>query len=243
MNYVLIIGAKSDIAKELAKIYAKHGYHLYLAGRHIQELEAFSCDLKIRHSVDVRLLNYDVTDFNTHKNFYENLEIKPKGVIVVSGYMTEQKICETDWDKTLNTIQVNYTGLVSILNIIANDFEQRKNGFIVGISSVAGDRGRKANYVYGSSKAAFTAYLSGLRNRLYNSSVQVLTVKPGFVATKMTAGLDLPLKLTAKPGEVARDIFIAQQKKQDVLYTKSIWKWIMLIIKIIPERTFKRMSL
>mgnify|MGYP000125485645 FL=1 len=157
--------------------------------------------------------------------------------------MAEQKDCEKDFSKTLNTINVNYTGAVSILNIISNDMEQNKNGFIVGVSSVAGDRGRKANYIYGSSKAAFSAYLSGLRNRLHESGVKVLTVKPGFVATKMTAKLDLPTKLTAQPEDVAKDIFTAQQKGKDILYTKPIWRVIMMIIKIIPEWKFKGMSI
>lgn len=136
----------------------------------------------------------------------------------------------------------NYTGVVSLINIIANDFERRRSGFIVGISSVAGDRGRKSNYLYGSAKAAFTAYLSGLRNRLYEAQVHVLTVKPGFVATKMTEGMDLPEKLTAQPDEVASDIFQAQQKGKNVLYTKWIWRWVMMVIKMIPEWKFKGMS-
>lgn len=243
MSFVLIIGAKSDIAKEVAKIYAKNGYNLYLAGRNIQELQGLASDIKIRSGVEVKLKEFDITDFEAHKSFYEGLEVKPFGVIVVSGYMAEQKECERDWVKTLNTINVNYTGVVSILNIVANDMEKNKNGFIIGVSSVAGDRGRKANYIYGSSKAAFSAYLSGLRNRLFESGVHVLTVKPGFVVTKMTAGLDLPAKLTAQPEEVAQDIFNAQQKSKDVLYTKSIWRLIMMIIKLIPEWKFKGMGI
>ena len=121
--------------------------------------------------------------------------------------------------------------------------EKEKRGFIVGVSSVAGDRGRKANYIYGSAKAGFSAYLSGLRNRLYESGVHVLTVKPGFVNTKMTEGLDLPPKLTAQPEDVAKDIYRAQQKGKDVLYTKGIWRLVMLIIKYIPEFMFKKMSI
>ena len=242
MSYVLIIGAKSDIAKEVAREYAKNGYDLYLAGRNMSEIEYLKNDIKIRFNTDVKLKELDVAKFETHSAFYESLEPKPLGVIVVAGYMADQKTCENDWSKTLNTINVNYTGAVSILNIIANDMEKNRSGFIVGVSSVAGDRGRKANYIYGSSKAAFSAYLSGLRNRLYESGVQVLTVKPGFVATKMTAGLDLPPKLTAQPKDVAKDIYKAQQKGKSVLYTKWIWRWIMLIIKIIPEWKFKGMS-
>ena len=243
MSYVLIIGAKSDIAKEVARVYAKNGYNLYLASRQSEDLKDLANDIKIRSNVEVVLKEFDIAKFETHSDFYNALEPKPLGVIVAAGYMAEQKICENDWSETLNTINVNFTGAVSILNIVANDMEKNKNGFIVGISSVAGDRGRKANYIYGSSKAAFSAYLSGLRNRLFESKVQVLTVKPGFVATKMTAGLDLPEKLTANPEDVANDIYTAQQKSKDVLYTKGIWRLVMLIIKHIPEFIFKRMSL
>ncbi len=114
---------------------------------------------------------------------------------------------------------------------------------MIGISSVAGDRGRKGNYLYGSAKAALTAYLSGLRNRLHDTQVHVLTVKPGFVATKMTEGMDLPEKLIAQPEEVAIDIYSAQQKNKNVLYTKWMWRWVMMLIRMIPEWKFKGMSI
>ncbi len=243
MKYILIIGAKSDIAVEIAKVYAENGYNLYLTGREISKLTDLAKDLKIRYDVDVQLKELDIINFNSHQNFYENLQPKPIGAIVVSGYMNEQKICEQNWDESLNTINVNFTGAVSILNIIANDFEKNRDGFIVGISSVAGERGRKANYIYGSSKAGFTTYLSGLRNRLFENNISVLTVLPGFVDTKMTEGLDLPAKLTAKPKDVALEIFNAQQKGKNILYTKSIWFLIMLIIKSIPEFIFKKLSI
>jgi len=243
MSYVLIIGAKSDIAKEVARVYAKNGYDLYLAARDSDSLKELANDIRLRSSVDAQTKELDLLEFGSHQGFYESLVPKPIGVIVVAGYMAEQKECQNDWSKALNTINTNYTGAVSILNIVANDFEKNKNGFIVGVSSVAGDRGRKANYIYGSSKAAFSAYLSGLRNRLYDSGVKVLTVKPGFVNTKMTEGLDLPAKLTAEPEDVALDIYKAQQKGKDILYTKSIWRLVMLIIKHIPEFMFKKMSI
>jgi decaprenylphospho-beta-D-erythro-pentofuranosid-2-ulose 2-reductase len=243
MRTVLIVGAKSDIAKEVARVYAKQGYNLYLAARETDSLEAFANDITIRHGISVSLKVLDMVDFENHEDFYNSLEPKPHGVIVVAGYMVEQKVCEATLSETLETINVNYTGAVSLLNSVANDMEQRKSGFIVGVSSVAGDRGRKANYIYGSAKAGFSAYLSGLRNRLFESGVSVLTVKPGFVATKMTEGLDLPKRLTAQPQEVAKDIFQAQQKGQNTLYTKWIWRYIMLIIKHIPESLFKKMSI
>ena len=243
MSYVLIIGAKSDIAKEVARVYAKNGYNIYLAARESDSLEDLKQDIETRSGVDVKLKEFDITSYDTHEEFYASLEEKPLGVIVVSGYMPEQKSAQNSWDESLRAINVNYTGAVSILNIVANDLEKERRGFIVGVSSVAGDRGRKANYIYGSSKAAFSAYLSGLRNRLYESGVQVLTVKPGFVATKMTGNLDLPENLTAQPSDVAEDIFSAQQKGRNTLYTKPIWFLIMLIIKHIPEFIFKKMSI
>ena len=243
MSYVLIIGAKSDIAKAIAREYAKHGYDLYLAARDVGELDDLAKDITTRTQRDVNLVELDILDFENHQAFYNNLKEKPLGVITAVGYLGEQKKAETDFSETKKIIDTNYTGVVSLLNIIANDFEKRRSGFMVGISSVAGDRGRKSNYIYGSAKAAFTTYLSGLRNRMHESQVYVLTVKPGFVATKMTEDMDLPEKLIAQPDEVAQDIFKAQQKGKDILYTKWFWKYIMLIIKMIPEWKFKGMSL
>lgn len=240
MSYVLIIGAKSDIAKALAKQYASHGYDLYLAARQCQNCEPFAKDLSIRNQVSVNCLELDVCDLESHQTFYDNLPEKPEGVISVAGYLGEQEKAQNDPSESLKIITTNYTGLVSLLNIVANDFEQKKQGFIVGISSVAGDRGRQSNYLYGSAKAAFSTYLSGLRNRLSSAQVNVLTVKPGFVATKMTAELDLPPLLTAQADEVALSIYQAQLKARNVLYTKPIWWLIMLIIKHVPEFIFKK---
>lgn len=243
MSYVLIIGAKSDIAKAVARKYAENGHNLYLAARQPSELETFANDLNIRTERDIKCLELDVLNYASHNGFYNALKVKPLGVISAVGYLGEQEKSQADFTEAQKIIDTNYTGVVSLLNIIADDFEKRKSGFIVGISSVAGDRGRKSNYLYGSAKAALTAYLSGLRNRLYDVNVHVLTVKPGFVATKMTEGMDLPKKLTAKPAEVAEDIYQAQHKGKNVLYTKWMWKWIMLIIKNIPEWKFKGMSI
>jgi len=243
MSYVFIVGAKSDIAKELARTYAKNGYNLYLGARKVEELQEFQTDLQLRSNRDISLIELDITSYETHEDIYTNLSEKPLGVIVVSGYMNDQHKVQEDWSETLKTINVNFTGAVSLLNIIANDFEKQRRGFIIGVSSVAGDRGRKANYIYGSAKAGFSAYLSGLRNRLFESGVSVLSVKPGFVATKMTEGLDLPEKLTAQPSEVAQDIFTAQQNGKNILYTKWVWRYIMLIITHIPEFMFKKMSI
>jgi short-subunit dehydrogenase len=242
-EYVLILGANSDIAIAIAREYAKNGYNLYLASRNVSNLEKIAKDIEIRNKIRVKIFKFDVLDFDNHENFYNSLPKKPIGVISAIGYLGEQKKAEKDFKESKKIIDTNYTGIVNILNIIANDFEKRKKGFIIGISSVAGDRGRKSNYIYGSAKSAFTTYLSGLRNRLFNSNVHVLTVKPGFVATKMTKNLELPKNLTALPEEVAKDIFRAQQNGKDILYTKWIWKWIMCVIIHIPEKIFKRLSI
>jgi short-subunit dehydrogenase len=138
---------------------------------------------------------------------------------------------------------VNYTGAVSILNVVAEDFEKRGQGAIVGMSSVAGDRGRQSNYIYGSAKAGFTAYLSGLRNRLAKTGVHVMTVKPGFCRTKMTEHLELPAALTAEPAQVATAVFQGMEKKQNVVYTLWMWRWVMLVIRCIPECVFKRLGM
>ena len=244
MSSVLIIGAKSDIAVAVAREYAANGYDIYLAGRGLDELNIIAKDLMLRHQgIEAKALELDIVDFDSHKSFYESIPAKIDGVISAVGYLGDQIKAQSDFSESKMIIDTNYSGVVSILNIIADDFVKRKSGFIVGISSVAGDRGRKSNYIYGSAKAALSAYLSGLRNRLYNSNVHVMSVLPGFVDTKMTAGMDLPEKLTAKPQAVAKDIYTSQQKKRNIIYTKSIWRVVMGVIKLIPEWQFKKMSI
>jgi short-subunit dehydrogenase len=243
MSRILVIGAKSDIAKSTARVYAQQGYDLILAARDCQQLTSFATEISLRLSREVSLVELDIVDFDSHQDFYHQLENKPDGVICAVGYLGVQSLAQTDFAETQRIIQTNYTGVVSLLNLITNDFEQRRHGFVVGISSVAGERGRKSNFVYGSAKAALTTYLSGLRNRLHESKVHVMTVNPGFVATKMTQSMDLPEKLTAQPSEVAKAIYRSQQKKRNVVYCKPIWRWLMLVIKLIPERLFKTMSI
>ena len=243
MDYVLIIGAKSDTAKAVAREYARHGYGLYLAARNSHELNDFTNDIRIRYGATAKCVDLDILDTQSHGAFYESLEEKPLGVITAVGYLGEQPIAQNDFDEASRIINTNFTGIVSLLNIVATDFEQRGEGFIVGLSSVAGDRGRKSNYLYGSAKAGYTAYLSGLRNRLTGTGVHVMTVKPGFMNTRMTKDMDLPPALTAQPEETAKIIFRSQQKQRNVIYVKWMWRWIMLIIRHIPEFLFKKMSL
>lgn len=243
MSYVLIVGAKSDIAKAVARAYAREGYHLYLAARDVQVLGELASDINLRMERDVKLIEFDILDYKSHQPFYDALEEKPAGVISAVGYLGDQEEAQSDHEEAMRIMETNFTSIACLFNIIANDFEQRRSGFIVGISSVAGDRGRKRNYIYGAAKAGLSAYLSGLRNRLYSSQVHVLTVKPGFVDTKMTSHMDLPAGLTAQPERVASDIIKAQQRGIDVLYTKWIWRYMMIIIRMIPERIFKGLSI
>lgn len=243
MADILIIGAGSDIAKSLAREYAAAGNSLYLAGRNTGRIESLANDLRIRHGIEVLVLELDVLATESHEEFFNMLPALPVGIIAVAGYLGDQKRAEYDFGETRKVIDTNFTGIVSLLNIGANLLQVAGRGFIIGISSVAGDRGRKSNYIYGSSKAALTTYLSGLRNRLCESNVHVMTVKPGFVETRMTAGMKLPRALTAQPEQVARDIFRAQQKRRSVIYTRGIWRLIMLVILHIPESIFKKTSI
>ncbi|MCB0167935.1 MAG: SDR family oxidoreductase [Anaerolineae bacterium] len=243
MKDVLILGAASDIAKAVAHKFAGEGFNVVLAARNAARLTETATDIKIRHQVEATSVEFDALDFAGHVAFYEALKPKPDVVVLVFGYLGDQKKAQADFAEAEQIIDTNYTGAVSILNIVANDFERRRAGTIIGISSVAGDRGRGSNYIYGSAKAALTAYLSGLRNRLAKSNVHVITVKPGFVRTKMTQGLPLPGPVTAKPAQVADDVFNAFRKQTNQVYSLWMWRYLMLIIRNIPEPIFKKMSL
>ena len=241
--HICILGANSDIARALAHQYARTGYSLYLAARQSQRLLEDVQDLKIRYQAEARIVEFDATDYDSHADFYASLNPQPDVVACVFGYLGEQAQAQQDWTEARRILDTNYTGAASILHHVAHAMEQRGSGTIIGISSVAGDRGRASNYLYGSAKAGFTAFLSGLRNRLAASGVHVLTVKPGFVQTAMTEGLDLPPLLTAQPEEVARDVFRAEKRKKNVVYTQWMWRYIMWVIRNIPEGIFKRMKL
>jgi decaprenylphospho-beta-D-erythro-pentofuranosid-2-ulose 2-reductase len=243
MPTVLILGATSDIGFAIARKFASEKYNVQLAARNTNLLQPFQSDLQIRYGVQCSLHSFNALDFNSHADFYHTLIPRPVVTVYVIGYMNDNEKVITDWDESLRTINTNYTGAVSILNIIASDYASHKSGTIVGISSVAGNRGRQSNYIYGSAKAAFTAYLSGLRNKLYHDNVHVMTVLPGFVYTKMTEHLTLPPLLTANPENVADAIYNGVRTKRDVLYVKWFWKWIMRIITTIPESIFKKKKL
>jgi len=243
MPTVLILGATSDMAIALSKKYAAAGYGLQLAARDTGRLRPLHSDLPIRYNVPCSLHEFDAAQPGQHPAFFAGLTPQPDITISVFGYLGDQQLAQSDWKECERIILANYTGAVSILNIVADSYAARQNGTIVGISSVAGERGRQSNYFYGSAKAGFTAYLSGLRNRLFPQGVHVLTVKPGFVYTRMTDNMPLPALLTATPEQVANDVYRAVLKKSNVIYTRWFWRWIMLLIRNIPEPIFKKMKL
>lgn len=243
MNTILILGTTSEIGKAIAYEFARHGFDLILAGRRTERLTPLQADLQIKHQIGVTLAEFDALDFSSHAAFYENLSKKPTVVACVFGYLGVQETAQDDFAEAQKIINSNYTGAVSVLSVIVNDFEQKKAGTIIAISSVAGERGRQSNYFYGSAKAAFSVFADGLRNRLFKANVHVITVKPGFVRTKMTEGLTLPPFITAEPAQVGKAIYKAYLKKTNTLYTLWMWKYIMLIIKAIPEFIFKKLKL
>ena len=243
MPTVLILGAGSDIAQAIASTFAQNNYAVQLAARNAGRLAAFSTDLQIRHSITCTTHEFDALQFTLHRSFFEQLGTKPDVTVCVFGVMDEEELAFNDWAIAERMINTNYTGAVSILNIIAAYYQTQRKGCIAGISSVAGERGRQSKLIYGSTKAALTAYLDGLRNKLFKDNVHVVTVKPGYVFTRMTENLNLPKPLTAQPEELGKAVYQAVQQKKNIIYVRWMWRWIMLIIKCIPEFQFKKMKL
>lgn len=238
----LIIGATSDIAKELIYIFANYGYSLDLAARRIDELDRIASDLRIRYNIEVKNYKLDIENMINVDEFIENYKYVPDVVVFAIGYLGNQQLAEIDWNEAKRIIDINYTSQIPLLNNFANLMAKSKHGTIIGISSIAGERGRKANYFYGSAKSALTQYLSGLRQKLSDTKVRVLTVKPGFIRTKMTSHLAVPSIFEGNARDVAKKIFEAYKKNQPVLITPSIYKVLNTIIKFIPEGIFKKLN-
>jgi decaprenylphospho-beta-D-erythro-pentofuranosid-2-ulose 2-reductase len=241
---VLILGATSAIARGTAAAFAQRGHALYLASRDLDELQRSAADLHIRYGVEVRYGLFDAEAIDTHADFLRKVIAEMQGlegVVLAFGYLGDQ-VAARDFKVGAKVIAANFTGAASILSECASYFEPQKRGFIIGISSVAGDRGRQSNYVYGAAKGALSLFLQGLRNRLFASGVRVITIKPGFVDTAMTFGLP-GLFLVASPQKIGEDIARTLNKSADVVYLPGFWRYIMLIIKHVPEPIFKRMKL
>lgn len=245
MQKILIIGATSAIAEATARLYAARRDKLYLLARNTEHLSTIAKDLEIRGAESVTFAQFEATDFASHRVLLETAIKAMDGIdvaLISHGSLPDQKLCEQDFQLALAELNTNAISVISLLTELANYFERQKHGTLAVISSVAGDRGRQSNYVYGTAKAAVTVFLQGLRNRLHKSGVQVLTIKPGFVDTPMTFDLNKGF-LWALPDKVASDIVRAIDLKKGVIYTPWFWLLIMSIIKTIPEGLFKRLSL
>jgi decaprenylphospho-beta-D-erythro-pentofuranosid-2-ulose 2-reductase len=239
---VLVLGGTSDIGRATAIEFAEQGWKVQLAGRDIAALQREADDIAARTGAAVTVHRFDVLDSATFASFVDGLPRLPDTVVCVVGLLGEQPRAESDIDYATAIMRANYEGPALILGLLTNRLLARGNGTIVGVSSVAGERGRATNYVYGSAKAGFTAFLSGLRNRTAKRGVHVVTVKPGLVRTKMTAGLKLPGLLTAEPALVGKAIVAAVSRGSDVIYVSRKWWLVMSVIRSIPERMFKKLS-
>ncbi|MDP3759052.1 MAG: SDR family oxidoreductase [Ramlibacter sp.] len=245
MKSILIIGANSAIAAAAARLWAAQGHRMHLMGRSGDRLATLAADLKIRGASSVGHTLMDANDFALHAALLERA-MTELGVIdivlVAHGTLGDQAACERDFGLALDQFNTNALSVISLLTHLGAQFERQGHGTIAVIGSVAGDRGRRSNYVYGAAKAAVATFTQGLRNRMNASNVQVLTIKPGFVDTPMTSGFPKGA-LWCSPERAARGILAAINRRADVAYVPGFWRWIMLIVRSIPEAIFKRMSL
>ncbi|GGB30114.1 short-chain dehydrogenase [Tistrella bauzanensis] len=241
---LLVIGGSSDIGRAIASRYAVAGWQVVLAVRDVAAGTRNASDIAARSGRAVPVHRLDILETDQFAAMLDGLPVLPDTVVCVVGDMGDQARSEADPLAAQRVLRANFEGPALFLGMIAERFAARGTGAIVGISSVAGDRGRASNYIYGAAKAGFTAFLSGLRNRLAGRGIRVVTVKPGFVRTRMTEGMALPGPLTADPSEVGRAVFrAAEQGRGEVIYVRGVWRPLMMVIRAVPERIFKRMQL
>jgi len=242
---VLIVGATSAIAAETARLYAARGARLFLVARHPERLAAVAADLGVRGAGEIGTAVLEATAHhradevvNAAWSAFGGLDV----ALIAHGVLPDQAGCEASAEEALRAIDVNFNSVVALLTPLANRFEQARGGCIAVISSVAGDRGRQSNYVYGSAKGGVDRFLQGLRNRLHRAGVAVVTIKPGFVDTPMTAALPKNA-LYASVRQVGRGVYRTIEARRDVAYVPWFWRAIMLLIKVLPEPVFKRLRL
>lgn len=241
MKTMLVLGASSDIARAIAVQFGKNGWDLILTARDEAKGKRIGDDIGLRLNRSVAVLQFEAGKTDAAQ-FWGDLPARPDAVLCAIGFLGSQEQARHDARLAAKILQANFCALIPILNIAADAFEKSGDGLIIGISSVAGERGRESNYIYGAAKAGFSAYLSGLRQRLHKCGARVMTVKPGFVDTSMTEGMRLSPLLTVSPDSLAETVYKAYLKGKDVVYSQFVWKPIMTIIKFIPEPVFKRMS-
>ena len=241
---MLIVGATSGIAVEVARAYAERGATLLLAGRNSARLQAVADDLRVRGAAEVDTAVLDVTDRAGHAGIVDwafrsgALDV----ALLAHGTLPDQAVCQVDVETAVRALDVNFTATAALLTVLGNRFEAQAHGTIAVITSVAGDRGRQSNYVYGSAKGGLAIFLQGLRQRLYRTGVTVVTLKPGFVDTPMTAGMPKNA-LFSSARRAGRAIYRAIERRRDVAYVPGFWRPIMTVIAAMPEWLFKRLRL
>jgi decaprenylphospho-beta-D-erythro-pentofuranosid-2-ulose 2-reductase len=246
MSNILIIGGTSAIATACARLWAQRHGRFMLVGRNPEKLQQTEADLLARGASEVQTHVLDLDDLDGHAAMLDNAQQFLRRIdiaLIAHGSLPDQQACDSDAAQAVQAFTRNGLNVIALLTRLGNLMEAQGSGSIAVISSVAGDRGRPSNYLYGSAKAAVSVFCSGLRARLFKSGVHLLTVKPGFVDTPMTQGLALPGLLLAQPDRVAVDIVRALHKRRSTLYTPWFWAPIMMVIKSIPEFVFKRLSL
>ena len=245
MRKVVVLGATSGIALAVERPLAERGCELLLVARSAERLALLQSDLLARGAAQVATCTADLASIEEHAGILDYARRSLPGfdtVLLAYGVMRDQKDCEGSIESLLDELHVNFVSASAILTVFASELEQRRTGCIAAITSVAGDRGRRSNYVYGSAKGALSLFLQGLRSRLYPAGVRVITIKPGPVQTPMTDHLANAFRF-ADPESVARDIVGGLERRSpDVLYTPKVWRYIMTAVEHIPERLFKRLS-
>lgn len=248
MKNAIIFGANSEIATATIEILLQNSYKLILLARDIENLQVKFKHYNVKYpNAVIEYIKYDAKN-DIEDEYFEKIINRFNGGIdllfVAHGILADEQVCINDWLQTKQLFQINSISVLQICHYFANLFEKQKYGTIAVVSSVAGDRVRQSNYTYGTSKAVLSAYLSGIRNRLSKYNVNVLTILPGFVKTKMTEKFgDRNGLLWASPNKIAKDIFKAINRRDSILYTPFFWRYIMFIIKHIPEFIFKKMKL
>lgn len=235
---VLVLGANSDVAKEAIRLYVEKGFSVIAASRSTDELARY-VQQYIQAKEKVAVQYFDATDFNSHQSFYSNLPAKPQVVLYAAGFLKSNDEAMLDWEASFQMMKVHYCGAVSILNIIATDAGNGRLEKIIGLSSLSGVRGRKSNFIYGSTKAAFTQYLAGLRQYLMPRRIVVNVIIAGYISSKMTAGLPLPAPLLLRPSFVAKAV--VQSGRRFVIVPGYKWKVIYRILTLLPERLVARL--
>lgn len=228
---VLILGANSDVAKECIKQYVKKGFFVIAASRNMDSLRDLAAEN--RFDSKVTILYFDSVDFDSHRKFYDELPVKPQIVVYAAGFLVDNQKALTDFKGAQQMMLVNYMGAVSILNIIATDIDNKNLERIIGLSSLSGVRGRKSNFVYGSTKVAFTTYLAGLRQELASRNIKVNALVIGYIRTKINKGLQLNESLIMEPDYVAK--FIVNAGNSFTIVPNFKWKMIYLVLKMLPE--------